>query len=494
MKKIIGKTKFLLCLILALACLCSCSLYGDDTKDSDATQSGNELTETSFKANYTQEELDTPVITIGKRTVTMDEYLDFFQEIYTYYKTNYSVDIMESNETLTKYLDLITESLTEDTMILHQADVLGLTDFTDEQKKEIEDRFEAEKKDMYDYYTDYAVEDGGMSDEADIAEAVEKYILDEAAYYCGDGTTLEEYYDYLYEQEEESYIKDLLFEELTKDTEVSDEDIKKWYEDAVEDDEEYFKEHPESYKDECDSYESTGFISDGTTAVPPAYVPTGYSRVYDIHVKGDKETSEQYNENAEKMSALIDEYGRLAFDNDKNGKTAASEARMSEIMKEYKELEKENNAELKKLYKDEKKKIDKAYKALENGEDFVDVMNEYTEADEYKEGGVFAEKGRLISSEYTSESDWLTAVKREFAELKIGEYSEVFMADDGYHIIYRIGDEKNGTKTLESMKDAIRENLIGKEKQDAYDKQMQEWLDEGKDVIRNDKLIESLCK
>ena len=68
--------------------------------------------------------------------------MDFFQEIYTYYKTNYGMDITETNEKLTEYLDLITESLIKDTMILYQADERGLTNFTDEQKAEIKANYE----------------------------------------------------------------------------------------------------------------------------------------------------------------------------------------------------------------------------------------------------------------------------------------------------------------------------------------------------------------
>lgn len=495
MKRFIKTTACILSIVFILSFCASCALYKDDKKSDAAGSDSQALADISkIREKYTQEQLDTPVITIGKRTVSFSEYLDFFQEIYTYYKTNYNTDIMESAETLTKFLDLITESLTKDTVVLYEADELGLSTLSDEQKAEIKANYDKEIAEMYDYYSEYVSEDESYSDDTSKSDAIEKYILDEAEYYCGEGTTIDEYMDYLYEKEEEKYLQNLVFEALTKDVTVSDDELKTWYDEHIENDTTYFKEHPADYKDECDSYETTGYISDGKTSIAPLYVPEGYGRIYHILIKSDNKVSDEYTENAKKMSELADEYGEIAFDNASNGETEANNDRLAEILTEYNNLRKKNQAELADIYNDAKAKADEAYAKLEAGEDFAKVMYEYTQDSNFKEDGAFAKKGQLISTRYTSDVDWSAEIKKEYGKAKKGEYSKVFVDSDGYHIIYHVSNEKQGKRTFNSVKDEIYSNLIDTAKQSSYDEQMEALVSGGAPVIRNDELIESLTK
>ena len=493
MKRQLKAVSLIMCMIMTLCFFASCALYKDDVKKSDDTNTTIMSGMDDVRAKFSDKDLEKPVITIGKRTVSLAEYLDFFEEIYTYYKSNYSVDILESNETLTQYIDLITESLTKDTMIMYKADELGLSELSDEQKAEIKANYDKEVEDMYEYYTDYLEADDTISDEAELKEQIDKYILDEAEYYCGEGTTIEEYLDYLYEKEEEKYIQNLLFEEVTKDVKVSDEDLKSWYDEHVDQDAEYFKEHPESYKDECDSYELTGYISDGKTPIAPLYVPEGYGRMLHIVIKSTTTVSDKYKDNADKMAKLEEEYGKLAFENAMYGETESNNDRMAAILEEYNNLKKENEAELSEVYKDAKAKADEAYSKLEAGEDFAKVMEEYTEDSSFQKGGAFAKKGRLISTKYTSDDDWSAEVKKEYGKTKKGTYSQVFLDDEGYHIIYHISNEKQGKRTFEQAKAEIDSYLIDTEKQNAYNELMETWTDDKSIVIVDNELIEKMC-
>ena len=495
MKKTIRLTALILGIIMLICFFTSCALYNDETK-SDGSKTSETESERDFakvRAAYTQAQLDTPVITIGERNVTWSEYLDFFEEIYSYYKTNYGMDIMSDAPTLTEYLDLITESLAKDTMVLYKADELGLSDLTDEQKAEIQANYEKEVSEMYGYYIDYLGSEE-YEDDAAMSEAIDKYIIDEAEYYCGEGTTIEEYLEYLYKQEEEKYIKDLLYEAVTKDVTVPENELREWYDKQIDNDTEYFKEHPESYKDEVDSYEITGYISDEKTAVSPLYIPEGYARVYHILFKSENKTSDKYEENKDKMEALADEYGKLSFEIALNGGTETDNDRLNEIMTEYSNLAKENKTELSEAYKDAKEKADEAYAKLEAGEDFAAVMKEYTDDTTFAEGGAFAEKGRLISTRYTSKTDWSESIKREFGKLKKGEYSSAFIDDDGYHIIFRIGKVQQGKRTFEDAKAEIEETLMSSYKDNSYSEQMETWLSGGTPLEYNHELIESLVK
>ena len=494
MKKCIKLITVMLFMTITLSLFASCALFKnvDDADKSDSTGSN-----TSEAEKFTDKELETPVITIGERTVTLAEFIEFYEEIKSYYSTNYGYDIASDPETLAQYIDLISEELIGSTMELHKADELGLSTLNDEQKAEVEKRYEAELEEMHEYYREYAESDLSGSDSAtaeDIEKKIEEYVLDEAAYYCGEGTTIEEYHEYLRNKEEEDYIKELLYEEVVKDVKASDEDVEKWYNDAAEDDEEYFTEHPESYKDECDSFETTGYISDGKTAVPPLYVPENYVRVYHIFTTSNEKPGEDYTDNEEKMTKLETEYGKLAFENATVGTTKANTDRMSEILREYEELKKENEKELKRIYKDAKKKIDEAYKKLENGEDFVEVMKEYTEDTNFTENKTYIEKGKLISTFYTSTSDWSDTVKANFRGLKKGEYTKVFLDEDGYHILYYVAKETSGVRSLKDVRQYVVDQILVDAKDKFYDKTKEDWLKDTSIIKRNTDLTDRVGK
>ena len=292
--------------------------------------------------------------------------------------------------------------------------------------------------------------------------------------------------------EEEHFIQELLFDEITAKTVVDDDETEEWYKDALEDDREYFKEKPEIYKEECDSFESTGYISDGVTAVAPLYVPRGYSRVYVITIASEGELSDTYNENEERLEELKAEYGEAALKLALDGYDEALEKIIKDIQEEYKELKEENMEELEELHKSAKKKIEKAYDALEGGKDFTDVMYEYTNDSNFKEGGVFAEKGRLISTLYSSTNDWSDETKAVFKGLEPGEYSEAYLDANGYHILFYIGDEESGARSFEEAKAEIREFLNVEAKQTAYDSQLDEWCKDESLIKKNNELIEKL--
>lgn len=496
MKKLLNITAMLLCIVMTFSIFASCALYDDkEAKGSEsASASGN--AENSEADKFSDKELKTPVITIGKRSVTLAEFLEVFEQVKSYYSKNYGYSIDSDNETLSQYIDLISESLVEETMELYQADELGLSKFTDEQKKEIEKRYEKEINDMYKYYQEYASEELGESATAeDLDKKVDNYIIEEAQYYCGKDTTVDEYKEYLKKQAEEDYLRELLKEEKIKDVKVSKEDVESWYNDSVKDDTEYYAEHPETYKDEMDSFETTGFISDGETAIAPLYVPENYYRVYDIFVTNDKKLSEDYTKNEEKMTSLKTEYGELAFENALAGATTARNSeRMNEILEEYNDLEKENLKELKKLYKESKTKIDEAYKKLEAGEDFKTVMKEYTQDKNYQKDGAYEKKGRLISTFYESKTDWSEIVKEKFKTLSEGEYTKVFLDNDGYHIIYLKAKEQSGAVKLDDVKDAISKQLLTKKQDEYYEELKKEWVKDTKKIEKNIELLDKVGK
>lgn len=101
------------------------------------------------------------------------------------------------------------------------------------------------------------------------------------------------------------------------------------------------------------------------------------------------------------------------------------------------------------------------------------------------------DKGRLISNQYVSDYDWSNEIKAEFATLKIGEYSKVIQDDDGCYILYYLGDEPSGNADFDSIKEAIREQLIYEAQEDEWLALVDAWKNDGSVVMDND-LIHSL--
>ncbi len=482
-----------LCLTLAVSLVAAsaCSLVptDDDGSNTDATSA------------FTEEELATTVIQIGDFTVDLEEYLDIFNEIVDYYYT-YGYDITATDEELEANKSIITDSFIEEKMLLYQASELGLDQLTDEQLAEIEDTYQEDITSMFDYYTQLAKNE--VKDPNDIEainELVEQYIVDEAEYYLGSGTTREEYFEYLEQSARDQYVLNLLKEHVTADIVISDESIAEEYDYILSDpetgDKFYYAEYPESYRSDQENYELIGMRSDGVTTTRPLYVPEGYSRVLHIYTTSDAEFSEEYTQNITTMTKLESEYGKLALEDAASG-TNANANRIKEILDEYRELKAANDAEYLEHMADARTKIEEAYAKLQNGEAFSDVMVEYTEDSSIMSNDVLSASGRLIAPSYHDEQDkddFSDEVKAAFSELSMGEYSSIIEDNSGYHIIYYLSDVTPGIVPMEDVKDAIYEVLRAEQVEEVMNAQVAAWIEDSEDIIIiNEELIAEVGK
>lgn len=485
--------KVFLCLTLAFSLIAAsaCSLVPteDDGSQTDAASA------------FTEEELATTVIQIGDFTVDLNEYLDLFNEVADYYYT-YGYDITATDEDLESYKSIITNALIEENMLLYQASELGLDQLTDEQLAEIEDTYQEDITSIFDYYTQLAKNEvKDPNDLEAINELVEQYIVDEAEYYLGAGATKEEYFEYLEQSAHDQYVVNLLKEYVTADIVISDESITEEYDYVLTDpetgDKFYYADYPEAYRSEQENYELTGTLSDGTTTIPPLYIPEGYSRILHIYTTSDAEFSEEYTQNIATMTKLESEYGKLALKDAASG-TNANANRIKEILDEYRELKAANDAEYQEHMADARAKIEEAYAKLQNGEAFSDVMVEYTEDSIIMSNDVLSASGRLIAPSYYSEQDtddFSDEVKAAFSELNIGEYSSIIEDDSGFHIIYYLSDVTPGIVPMEDVKDAIYDMLRAEQVEEVMSAQVAAWIEDSEDiVIINEELIAEVGK
>ena len=183
--------------------------------------------------------------------------------------------------------------------------------------------------------------------------------------------------------------------------------------------------------------------------------------------------SEEYTALKGQLDALITEYGKLAFEDARSDEPKNTE-RLAEIIAEYNEKEVKANELSEEFNKEAKKKIELAYKELQEGKAFSEVMKEYTEDEDFISFADYMEKGMLISRN-ESYVDWSDKVKEEFFKLKQGEYSEVFFDTDGYHIVYFVSVEEPGEADFDKYKDVIAENIKKSNADEEWEKIKKEW-------------------
>jgi hypothetical protein len=65
----------------------------------------------------------------------------------------------------------------------------------------------------------------------------------------------------------------------------------------------------------------------------------------------------------------------------------------------------------------------------------------------------------LITNDYDTDDSWGDITKETFASLAAGKYSEPYSDSDGYHILFNIGSETPGVRTLDDTLRAYFEGV-----------------------------------
>ena len=465
MKKLIS-----VLLVLAVSLACVFSFAGCDI---------------GTKGNDGETDTTTVLATVGDEKIYLHEFKATY-DMYVEYYANYGYDITNDAEALKEFKTSLLNRMIAEKAALIKAKEAGLDEYTEEQKAEIADSLEKELTSIEEYYMPLAKEQVESGDEAEIQAKYEELVAEESVNYTGVKMTYEEFLDYVEKSITNNYLMSLYQKEIVyKDLKVEDSAIEDSYNERVNADKESFEATPADYKNAQESaelYES----------IPTAYTPEGYSRMLSILIEPKGETSTQYTDNETKMNNISSEYGDLAWDNAINP-NAENAKKLNELVAEYKKLKAENEAEFTKVNAEYRTKAEEAYKALVDGKTFVEVMKEYGEDPDFNEGSVFIEKGVLISNEHKSSSDLSDEVKAEFKKLNVGEFSNVFEDEDGYHIIYYLRDEPAGIRDLEDMRSFIETELLTEIQNSEWNALIDAWVADTEFVNIDQELLDSVA-
>ena len=336
--------------------------------------------------------------------VTVAEAAAEYQTIASYYQ-QLGVDESEYAESAKQS---VLEGLVETKILEAKAKELNLYDLTDEEEKSIEASVQSEYDANVEYYMSFRYDESKTEDE--IREETIEY-LDQNGYS----------YDTLLQEAKQQAWRDKLYDYVTGDLQVTDDQLKEFYDSQLVSDE-------MKYSTDFSEYEA-----DTQSGRTPVWNPEGVRKIQYIEISFTDEQASEYSEIQD----------ALAFgDSD----------RMSELDTLYAELEPDAQAVLDRL---------------NAGESFESLMTEI---------GGSGESGMCVSEQSTlCGEDFRDAA---MALENIGDISGLVRTDTGYCILRYAADVPAGAADFDSVKDALRETYEEELKTQAYNTQVETWIQE----------------
>ena len=477
-----------LCLVLALA-LCGAMAFAEEDGDLQAQlDAANErIAELEAQVELYQPYYDAQVIVeYDGGVVFLDDILEQYAGVDSQFSSYYGASLADYGYD-TVYKQMIAEMLLQNAVLEAKAAELGLDQLDDETMagltEEAATNFESYVTSVWDYF---ASDD--LTDE-EIREDCVAYL--ESMGYTEDA---------LLETLIDNYVSEQLYNYITADVTVTEEDIQAAFDELV-------AEQEASFADDS-TYNTSR--NNGDTIV---WNPEGYRMVRHVLIKFTDDQATRYSElqdtldtlneelealqtAAEEAAAATDESTTEATDetapeataeatDETTGETAeATEAPArteEEINAEIADVE----AELTALYEELLPTAQEVIDAFNSGTSFSDLIDQYNE-DPGMENEPTATNGYAVSANSTA---WDPAFTEGAMSIEsIGEISEPVYGQNGIHIIYYDSDIPAGAVDLESVRAEIEESALNTKLNDTYDNTLAEWVEAVNPVYHYDRL------
>ena len=315
--------------------------------------------------------------------------------------------------------------MVEDKVLERKIKELGLDQVTDEEKaaaeQEIQDWYDEQYAALVENFkTDDTVEDP----EAKAAETIENYL---SQY----GLTL----DQMKENSVASISSDKLYDYVTKDVTVTEEEAKIEFANKV-----------AAAKEKYDA-DLSAYVSDFENGATIYYTPKGCYYIKHILISLTDEQKQDIK--------------NLRADDDETVAATADEKREEYLLTI-------------------REKAESVLKLVDEGGDFEALMEEYGEDPGMKNEAY--KNGYLTYAGDTGFADACAALTED------GMTSGLVASDFGYHIIRRVSTVPSGEATFEDVKDSLMESMLTDKKSTTYDQQVEAWVKEVNPDIKTDKL------
>lgn len=361
----------------------------------------------------------------------------------------------------------ILESLTREAVLNDKSAELGLDQLDDAAMANLEAEAEQNFETYVESYKSYFA-----AEDATEEEAREQTVAAMAQH----GLTLE----VMKEQMVESYLDEQLYNFVTKDVAVTDEEVQAEYDQTVADDEEAYASDDYSYNTDRDNGETI------------AWNPEGYRAVKHVLIQFDDDQSSQYSDLKSTLDSLEDE--KEAVENpaeDKeaaaDGEEAATEDKEAAPARSLEEIDADIakvTAEIEALYAQLLPQAQQVIDEFNAGADFDSLIEKYN-SDPGMTNEPTATIGYAVSANSTTWDPAFTEGAMSIAE--VGQISAPVYGMYGIHIIYYMNDITPGPVPFEEIADAIRASALEAKTSDTYDAQVTAWMEEAAPVYHLDR-------
>lgn len=367
------------------------------------------------------------VATVGDETITKADFNEGFNALLSQY--GYTQDSEAIADQLKTLKENYIAQMVEDKVLEKKIKELGLDQVTDEEKaaaeQEIQDWYDEQYAALVENFrTDDTVEDP----EAKAAETIENYL---SQY----GLTL----DQMKENSVASISSDKLYDYVTKDVTVTEEEAKIEFANKV-----------AAAKEKYDA-DLSAYVSDFENGATIYYTPKGCYYIKHILISLTDEQKQDIK--------------NLRADDDETVAATADEKREEYLLTI-------------------REKAESVLKLVDEGGDFEALMEEYGE-----DPGMKNEAYKNGYLTYAGDTGFVTEFADACAALtEDGMTSGLVASDFGYHIIRRVSTVPSGEATFEDVKDSLMESMLTDKKSTTYDQQVEAWVKEVNPDIKTDKL------
>ena len=454
--------------VLALALMLCAPVLAEDTdaRVAELEAQVKELQQALEEAENTIREYEQQslVVTFDGGEVTLEEAQRQYEYITSMYQAyGYSISGQE---------DYIREELLhmlgQDALVNFKAEELGYAELDDEAMASYENEAKLAHENYVTSYITYFTQDGMTEEEA--REQTEAY-LEEIGYS----------YDGILKSMLQTHAQQALFDAVTADVEVTEEDLQAAYDEAVAADE-------AAYAENAYDYESTR--SNGGAVY---WNPEGYRQVKHVLIRFDDDQAARYKD----LKSLADDLEsrievakapETADEETAEDATEAPEAAEAPEAEDTAEAEEEpvdveeleaqlteTLAQLDALYQELMPKAEEVISRFEEGETFDALIDEYNE-----DPGMTREPGKTEGYYVSANSQmWDPAFTEGAMSIaSVGGISAPVRGSYGIHIIYYLADVPAGAVGFDAVRDAVSEDALNNAKNQAYTDQIAAWADE----------------
>ena len=321
--------------------------------------------------------------------------------------------------------------------------------------------------------------------QAEAAETYENYVNSYRSYFASEDATdeearaqtlaaLESYgltQDALAQQTIDGYVDEQLYNLVTADVTVTDEEIQAKYDAMV-------AEAQESYSDDY-SYNSAR--NSGDTI---AWNPEGYRAVKHVLIKFDDDQAKRYSELHSTLDSLNAELEALDAPAETEAPAEESEEKSEPRSREEIQSDIGNIAtEIEALYS---QLLPQAQQVIDefDGSNFDSLIEKYN-ADPGMQNEPTATNGYAVSANSTT---WDPAFTEGAMSIgAVGQISGPVYGQNGIHVIYYLSDITPGPVALEDIADAVKEAALEDKTSETYDSQINAWIEEANPVYHVDR-------